>query len=72
MFRKNNHKDLQKRFHTHYGLGSHSLIDDWDFIILGQCDPNEQLKENFDNIDGKPFTQQVQVERRSTYINTRT
>ena len=44
-FRKGNQKVPQKRFHTHYCLDGHSGIDDWDFVILEQCETHEQLKE---------------------------
>ena len=35
----------QKRFHAHYFLDGHSGIDDWNFVILEQCETHEQLKE---------------------------
>ena len=37
-FRKSNQKVAQKPFHTHYCLNGHRCIEDWDFVILEQCE----------------------------------
>ena len=44
-FRKASKKVPQKRFHTPYCLDGHSGTDNWNFVIFGQCETHEQLKE---------------------------
>ena len=44
-FRKGNRKVPQKLFHTHYSLGGHRGIENWDFVIFGRCETHVQLKE---------------------------
>ena len=44
-FRKCNRKVPQKLFHTHYCLDGRSGIEDWDFVIFGQCETHPHLKE---------------------------
>ena len=44
-FRKGNRKVPQKLLHTHYCLNGHSSIEDWDFVIIEQCETHAQLKE---------------------------
>ena len=31
-------KVSQQRFHEHYGQYSHNRIDDWQFILIEQCE----------------------------------
>ena len=31
-------KVSQQRFHEHYGQHSHNRIDDWQFILIEQCE----------------------------------
>ena len=31
-------KVSQQRFHEHYGQYSHNSIDDWQFILIEQCE----------------------------------
>ena len=56
-FRKDNRKFPQKLFNTHYCLDGHSCIEDWDFVIFGQCEHmyNWRKEKHFGNIDLKRF-----------------
>ena len=45
-FRKCNQKVPQEHFHGNYCLDDHIEIDDWVFVIFGQCETHEQLKES--------------------------
>ena len=38
-------KVLQQRFHEHYWKHSHNRFDDWQLILLEQCETHEQLKQ---------------------------
>ena len=44
-FRKGNKNVYPKLFRTLYYLDGHSGIYDWNFVIFGQCETHEQLKE---------------------------
>ena len=45
MSHRKNCEVSQQRFHEHYGQHSHNGIDNWQFLLIEQCETREQLKE---------------------------
>ena len=38
-------REVSQQHHEHYGQHSHNGIDDWQFLLIEQCETHEQLKE---------------------------